>query len=119
MPNWAVEYNKLSNHPLPVIPPELQVPYSSPRYGKGQFPLATTLEESSSTDIRIRCQARWTYLCVMLQYFEDDMAAQEGALYGGKTRWPSALVLYIMEHVNPGLPEGFQVEWLSIVGSTP
>ena len=55
----------------------------------------------------------------ILQYFEDDMAAQEGALYGRKTRWPSALVLYIMEHVNPGLPEHFRVEWPSIVGSTP
>ena len=81
--------------------------------------LHPTLEESSSTDICIRCQARWTYLCAMLQYFEDDMAAQEGALYSRKTHRPSALVLYIMEHVNPGLPEGFQVEWPSIVGSTP
>ena len=55
----------------------------------------------------------------MLQYFEDDMVAREGALYGGKTHWPSALVLYIMEHVNPGLPEGFRMQWPSIVGSTP
>ena len=119
MADWVVEYNELSNHPLPVIPPELQVPYSGPRHGKGQFPLTPTLEESSSTDVRIRCQAWWTYLCVMLQYFKDDMAAREGALYGRKTRRPSALVLYIMEHVNPGLLEDFRVEWLSIVGSTP
>ena len=55
----------------------------------------------------------------MLQYFKDDMAAREGALYSGKTRWSSALVLYIMEHVNPGLWEHFRVEWPSIVGSTP
>ena len=119
MADWAVEYNELSNHPLPVIPLELQVPYSSPRHGKGQFPLARTLEESSSTDVCILCQARWMYLCAILQYFEDDMAAWEGALYSGKTRWPSALVLYIMKHVNPGLPEHFRVEWPSIVGSTP
>ena len=46
------------------------------------------------------------------------MTAREGALYGRKTCRPSALVLYIMEHVNPGLPEGFQVEWPSFVGST-
>ena len=46
------------------------------------------------------------YLCVILQYFEDDMIALEGALFGGRTRQPSALVLYIMEHVNPGLPGG-------------
>ena len=119
MADWAVEYNELSNHPLPVIPPELQIPYSSPRHGRGQFQLAPTLEESSSTDVHIRCQARWMYLCAMLQYFEDDMVAQEGALFGGRTRQPSALVLYIMEHVNPGLPEGFWVEWPTIVGSTP
>ena len=119
MVDWAVEYNELSNHPLPVIPPELQIPYSSPLHGRGQFPLAPTLEESSSTDVHIRCQAQWTYLCAMLQYFEDDMVAWEGTLFSGKTHRPSALVLYIMEHVNPGLPEGFWVEWLSIVGSTP
>ena len=47
------------------------------------------------------------------------MAAREGALYGGKTRRPSALVLYIMAHVNPGLPEHYRVEWHNIVGKTP
>ena len=119
MADWAVEYNELSNHPLLVIPPELQIPYSGPRHGRGQFPLAPTLEESSSMDVHIRCQALWTYLCVMLQYFKDDMVAREGALFGRRTRQPSALVLHIMEHVNLGLPEGFWVEWPSIVGSTP
>ena len=54
MADWAVEYNKLSNHPLPVIPQELQVPYSGDRHDKGQFPLAPTLKESSSTDVRIQ-----------------------------------------------------------------
>ena len=47
------------------------------------------------------------------------MAAREGALYGRRVCRPSALLLYIMERVNPGLPEHFQVEWPSIVGSTP
>ena len=47
------------------------------------------------------------------------MAAREGALYGGKTHRPSALVLYIMEHVNPGLPEPYRVHWHNIVGKTP
>ena len=46
------------------------------------------------------------------------MATREGALYGEKTRKPSALVLYIMEHVNPGLPEPYQVHWPNIVGKT-
>ena len=49
----------------------------------------------------------------------SHMTAQEGALYGRKTCQPSALVLYIMEHANPGLPKGFRVEWPSIVRSTP
>ena len=47
------------------------------------------------------------------------MATWEGALYSGKTRRPSALVLYIMEHVNPGLPKPYRVHWHSIVGKTP
>ena len=47
------------------------------------------------------------------------MATREGALYGGKTRKPSALVLYIMEHVNPGLPEPYQVHWPNTVWKTP
>ena len=117
--DWAVEYNEFMTHPLPEIPTELLVPYSGPRQGRRQFPLAPTFEDTHSTDVRIWCQARWTYLCTILQYFEDDMAAQEGALHGGKVRQPSALVLYIMERVNPGLLEHFRVEWLSIVGSTP
>ena len=56
MADWVVEYNKLLNHPLPVIPLELQIPYSGLRHGRGQFPLAPTLEESSSMDVRIWCQ---------------------------------------------------------------
>ena len=119
MADWAVEYNELSNHPLLVIPLELQILYSGLQHGRGQFPLAPTLEESSSMDVCIRCQAQWMYLCAMLQYFEDDMIAGEGALFGRRTHQPSALVLYIMENVNPGLLEGFLVEWPSIVGSTP
>ena len=117
--DWAVEYNEFMTHPLLEIPTELLVPYSGPRQGRGQFPLAPTFEDTHSTDVRIRCQARWIYLCAILQYFEDDMATREGALYGGRVRRPSALVLYIMERVNPGLPEHFRVEWPSIVGSTP
>ena len=115
----AVEYNEFMTHPLPEIPTELLVPYSGPRQGRGQFPLAPTFEDTHSMDVRIQCQAQWTYLCAILQYFEDDMAAREGALYGRRVHRPSALVLYIMERVNPGLPEDFWVEWPSIVGSTP
>ena len=61
--DWVVEYNKLSNYPLPVIPPELQIPYSSPRHGKGQFPLAPTLEESSSTDVAFDARPSGHILC--------------------------------------------------------
>ena len=117
--DWAVEYNEFMTNPLPEIPMGLQVLYSRSRQGRGQFPLAPTLEETSSVDVRIQCQARWTCLCTILQYFEDDMVTQEGALYGRRTRWPNAHMQYIMERVNPGLPEHFRVEWPSIVGSTP
>ena len=117
--NWAEEFNELSHNPIPEIQEALLIPYSGPRKAWGQFPLPPSLEESWVTDVRTWSQAVWTYLCAILQYFEDDMATQEGALYGGKTCKPSALVLYFMEHVNPGLSEPYQVHWPSIVGKTP
>ena len=109
----------MSTHPIPDIPQALQSPYSGPLQARGQFPLPLTSDEPGVTDVRTWSQAVWIYLCAILQYYEDDMAAQEGTLYGGKTWRPSALILYIMEHVNPGLPEHYQVQWHNIVGKTP
>ena len=65
--DWAVEYNEFMTHPLLEIPTELLVPYSGPRQGREQFPLAPTFEDTHSTDVRIWCQAQWTYLCAILQ----------------------------------------------------
>ena len=93
--------------------------YSRSLQARGQFPLLLCVEEIGVTDVRTRSPAVWIFLCAILQYFEDDMAAQEGALYFGRTWRPSALILYIMECVNPGLPEDFQVHWPNIVGKTP
>ena len=116
--NWAEEFNELSHNPIPEILGALLALYSGSKRAQGQFSLPPSSEEPGITDVRTRSQAVWIYLCAILQYFEDDMAAREGALYGGKTRKPSALVLYTMEHVNPGLPEPYQVHWHNIVGKT-
>ena len=117
--DWAEEFNELSHNPILEIPEALLILYSSFKKAQGQFLLPPSSEEPGITDVQTQSQAVWTYLCAILQYFEDDMATQEGALYSGKTRKPSALVLYIMEHVNPGLPESYQVHWPNIVGKTP
>ena len=116
--DWVEEFNELSHNPIPEIPEALLILYSSSKKAQGQFPLPPSSEEPGVTDVRTQSQAVWTYLCAILQYFEDDMATWEGALYGGKTRKPSALVLYIMEHVNPGLLEPYRVHWPNIVGKT-
>ena len=116
--NWAEEFNELSHNPILEIPGALLAPYSGSKKAQGQFPLPPSLEEPGVTDVQTGSQAVWIYLCAILQYFKDDMAAWEGALYGGKTHKPSALVLYIMEHVNPGLPEPYRVHWHNIVGKT-
>ena len=107
------------NHGTPEIQGALLTLYSGSKRAQGQYPLPPSSEEPGITDVWTRSQAVWIYLCAILQYFEDDMATWEGALYGGKTRKPSALVLYIMEHVNPGLPEPYWVHWHNIVGKTP
>ena len=117
--DWAEEFNELSHNPIPEIPEALLILYSGSRKAEGQFPLPPSSEEPRVTDVRTRSQAVWTYLCAILQYFKHDMAAQEGALYGGKTHKLSTLVLYIMEHVNPGHPEPYWVHWPNIVGKTP
>ena len=113
--NWAEELNELSHNPILEILRALLAPYSGSKKAQGQFLLPPSLEEPRVTDVWTRSQAVWIYLCAILQYFEDDMATQEGALYGWKTHKPSALVLYIMEHVNPVLPEPYRVHWHNIV----
>ena len=75
--------------------------------------------ELQTTDIHTWSQAWWQYLCVLLQYWEDEAATLEGDLFGGNIQKPSALVEYIMFRVNPGLDARFQIEWASIVGQTP
>ena len=117
--NWGEEFNELSHNPIPEIPEALLSPYNGSKRGQGQFPLPPSSEKPGITDVQTRSQVVSIYLYAILQYYEDDMAAREGALYGGKTRKPSALVLYIMEHVNPGLPEPYRVHWHNIVGKTP
>ena len=117
--DWAEEYNQLSTHLIPEIPAALLAPYSSSLQVQGQFPSLPPTEEIRVTDVRTQSQAVWIFLCSILQYYEDDMAAQEGALYGRRTWQPSALIFYIMEHVNPGLPEQYRVQWPNIVGKTP
>ena len=103
--DWVEEFNELSHNPIPEVPEALLTPYSGSKRAQGQFPLPPSSEEPGITDVWTWSQAVWIYLCAILQYFEDDMATKEGALYGGKTHKPSALVLYIMEHVNQSLPE--------------
>ena len=117
--DWAEEYNQLRPHPIPEIPAALLALYSGSLQARGQFPLPLSVEEIGVTNVRTRSQVMWIFLCTILQYFEDDMAAHEGALYGGRTWQPSALILYIMECVNPGLPEDYRVHWPNIVGKTP
>ena len=117
--DWVEEFNGMSPHPIPDIPPELEAPYSGYLHALGQIPMWLTSEEPGVTDVQTRSQAMWIYLCALLQYYEDDMAAWEGSLYGGRTRRPSALILYIMTHVNPCLPEQYQVEWPGIIRRTP
>ena len=113
------EFNGMSTHPIPDIPQALQSLYSGALQARGQFPLPPTSDEPGVMDVRTQSQAVWIYLCAILQYYEDDMAAREGTLYGGKTWRPSALILYIMEHVNLGLLEHYRVQWHNIVGKTP
>ena len=115
--DWAYEFNQLSTHPIREIPKYLRKPYYSPKKAQGQFPQEPIWAELEVTDVQTRSHALLLYLC-MLQYWEDETAISEGALFGGHHQKPSALVVYIMTWVNWGLNDRFQVKWSSIMGNT-
>ena len=117
--DWASEFNRLSSYPTLEIPEYLTIPYYGSKQARGQILMPLASFEFQTTDVHIQSQAWWQYLCSLLQYWEDEAAISEGALFGGHIQKPSALVEYIIFWVNPGLDARFQIEWPSIMGKTP
>ena len=59
-------------------------------------------------DIHVRCQAMWSWMTILLQYWQDHMTPH---LYGGRFHCISDLVATIIRDINPWLPHQARFSW--------
>ena len=82
--DWAEEYIKVSNHPVPDIPLFLRTPFVM-----GKAVIHPILEDPTESLLKEKCvhtkaQKAWTYLCALLQFWMDLATTESGKiLYGG------------------------------------
>ena len=117
--DWAEEYVKVSNHPVPDIPLFLRTPFLM-----GKPVIHPILEDPTESLLKEKCvrtkaQKAWTYLCALLQFWTDLATTESGkALYGGP-RWPAnPMIKRIRSILNPSFGEHFKITWASIAVST-
>ena len=116
---WAGEYVKISNHPVPDIPLFLRMPFVM---GKAvihpipEDPMESLLKEKC---VRTKAQKAWTYLCALLQFWTDLAMTESGkVLYGGRRRPANPMIQRIRSMLNPSFREYFKITWASIAAST-
>ena len=67
---------------------------------RGELPLIPT--GGHFEDIRVRCLAMWSWMAVLLQYWQDHMTPH---LYGGRFRRISDLAATIIRDINPWIDQ--------------
>ena len=116
--DWAAEYVKMRNSPVPDIPAFLQSPFVAGGT-PARNPLPTDPAVSGrDIDVRTKSQLTWVYFCALLQSWTDEASVSEGMLYGGKRRPTNPLIGRIRAVINPFTGEHFAVTWESIEAST-
>ena len=73
---------------------------------RGELPLMPT--GSHFKDIRVRCPAIWSWMAVLLQYWQDHMTPH---LYGGQFREISDLTTTLIQDINLWLPHKSRFGW--------
>ena len=99
---WGTQHWKLQEtFPVPVIPRWLRTPEFTQTTTplRGELPLMPT--GSHFEDIHVRCPAMWSWMAVLLQYWQDHMTPH---LYGGQFHCISGLVATVIRDINPQLP---------------
>ena len=95
---WGTQHWKLQEtFPVPVIPRWLRMPEftQTTTLLRGELPLMPT--GGHFEDIRVRCLAIWSWMAVLLQYWQDHMTPH---LYGGRFRCISDLVATVIWDIN-------------------
>ena len=117
--DWAEEYVKVSNHPVPDIPSFLRTPFVMGKpviYPIPEDPTESLLKEKC---VRTKAQKAWTYLCALLQFWTDLATTGSGrALYGGRCRPANPMIKRIRSVLNPSFGDHFKITWASIAAST-
>ena len=93
---------------VPVIPRWLQTPVFTQTMTplRGELPLMSTAGHFE--DICVLCPVMWSWMAVLLQYWQDHMTPY---LYGGRFRYISDLVATIIRDINPWLPHQVHFSW--------
>ena len=117
--DWAAEYVKISNHPVPDIPSFLRRPFVMGRPVVHPIPEDPTESLMKETCVRTKAQRSWIYLCALLQFWTDLATTGSGkVLYGGHCRLANPLIKRIRSVLNPSFGEHFKITWASIAAST-
>ena len=117
--DWAAEYVKISNHPVPDILSFLRRPFVMGKpvvYPIPEDPTESLLKEKC---VRTKTQRAWTYLCALLQFCMDLATTGSGkVLYGGHRQPANPMIKRIRSVLNPSFGEHFKITWASIATST-
>ena len=106
---WGTQHWKLQEpFPIPVVPWWLRTPVFTQTTTplRGELPLMPTAGHLE--DIRLRCLAIWSWLAVLLQYWQDHMTPH---LYGGCFCLTSDLAATLIRDINPWLPHNVRFGW--------
>ena len=106
---WGTQHWKLQEtFPVPVIPRWLRTPEFTQTMTplRGELPLMPT--GGHIEDICMRCPVMWSWMAVLLQYWQDHMTP---CLYGGQFRRISDLAATIIRDINPWLPHQACFGW--------
>ena len=106
---WGTQHWKLQEtFPVPVIPRWLRMPEFTQTTTplRGELPLMPM--GGHFEDIRVCCLAMWSWMAVLLQYWQDHMTPY---LYGGQFCHISDLTATIIQDINPWLPRQAHFGW--------
>ena len=118
--DWAREYLDLGMvHPLPILPQYLFSSFVASRQTANGPMTKDESIYSPTDDIRERFKRGWVLTAAVLQFWTDEQSILDGVLNGGRVRPTSALAQYVMNKLNPVVPEDLMITWDQVVERTP
>ena len=118
--DWARKYLDLGMvHPLPILPVYLFSSFVASRQTANSPLVKDESIYSPTDDIRERFKRGWVLTAAVLQFWTDEQSILDGLLNGGRVHPASALARYVMDQLNPAVPEDLIITWNLIVERTP